>query len=101
MYSKRRYLKKNSTTGEESTYTIKYIIPYETKQTLESWKTLRDKTQDAFNIDTSKLFNRITKPYKFVFKTGNNIGKTTKTIEIDVFERWDTIYNRDISSYVK
>ena len=101
LYSKRRYLKKNSTNGEESTYTIKYIIPYETKQTLESWKTLRDKTQDAFNIDTSKLFNRITKPYKFVFKTGNNIGKTTKTIEIDVFERWDTIYNRDISSYVK
>ena len=102
MYHNKKYLKEiKSNSSEEKVFKISYIIPYETKQTLESWKTLREKSNDAFSIDESKLFTKITKPYKFVFKVGNNLGKTTKTFELDVFERWDTIYNRDLSKYVK
>lgn len=87
-------------TGVEE-FTYKYIIPYETKQTLHSWSTLRKQTDDAFKINESKLFSRISEPYEIVFKVSGPTGKTTYRIKLDVFERWDTLYNRDLSKYIK
>lgn len=82
-------------------FECKYIIPYETKQTLHSWNTLRLMSDDAFNIDENKLFSRITNPYEIVFKASGANGVTTERIKLDVFQRWDTLYNRDLSEYVK
>lgn len=81
-------------------YSYTYIIPYETKQTLNSWATLREKSDNALSIDESKLFTRIINPYEIVIKATGYGGTTTKRMQLDVFERWDTIYNRDISNYV-
>ena len=47
------------------------------------------------------IFNRIKSPYQLVFKAEGFGGVTTKRVDLDVFERWDTLYNRDIKSYVK
>lgn len=77
-----------------------YVIPYQTKQTLESWNTLREESKNAFNIDENKLFSRIRDPYEVVFKVSGPSGTTTKRVKLDVFERWDTLYNRDIKEYV-
>ena len=52
-------------------------------------------------INKSDLFTRITSPYKIKITAKNAGGTTTRSISLDVFERWDTIYNRDISEYVK
>ena len=82
-------------------YSIQYIIPYGTKQTLNSWNTLRNKNNNALQINKSDLFTRITSPYKIKITAKNAGGTTTRSISLDVFERWDTIYNRDISEYVK
>lgn len=78
-----------------------YVIPYETKQTLESWNTLREESKDAFSINENKLFSRIKEPYEIVFKVSGPSGMTTKRVKLDVFERWDTLYNRDIEKFVK
>lgn len=75
-----------------------YKIPYRTQQTLESWSTIREKSGDSENIDKNKLFDRIAEPYELVIRengqTNNNI------IKFDVFERWDTILNRNVSAYL-
>jgi len=78
-----------------------YIVPYQTKQTLESWETLREKSKDAFEINESHLFSRIQKPYEIVLKAIGPTGITTKRIKLDVFERWDTLYNRNLEQYIK
>lgn len=82
-------------------FVLEYIIPYGTKQSLHSWNTLREQNQNALSIDKSKLFNRISEPYKIKIIAKNNGGTVTRSISLDVFERWDTIYNRDLSEYVK
>lgn len=73
-----------------------YTIPYGTKQTLESWATLRDKSQDFENIDKALLFSRISSPYQIKIL----INDEEFIYEFDVFERWDTIINRNASPYV-
>ncbi len=83
-----------------TTFTYLYIVPYGTKQTLNSWATLRDQSQNAFDINEKQLFTRIRKPYEIVFKATGFGGTTTKRTNLDVFERWDTLYNRNISKYV-
>lgn len=85
----------------KATFEYKYVIPYETKQTLHSWSSLRKISNDAFEIDENKLFSRITKPYEVVFKASGANGKTTERVKLDVFQRWDTLYNRDLFKYVK
>ena len=92
-------LKEGDTYDNRTEYKITYIIPYGTKQTLNSWATLRQNSKDAFNIDESKLFSRIAAPYQIVIKAKNALGADTFRVNLDVFERWDTIYNRDISKY--
>lgn len=82
-------------------FRIIYVVPYGTKQTLHSWSTLRNFSNDAFNIDETKLFSKIRKPYKLVFKVKGVMGATTKSVSLDVFERWDTLYNRDLTPYIK
>ena len=86
--------------GEEWEFECIYIIPYKTKQTLHSWDTLRKISNDAFNIDENRLFTRISEPYEIVFKVSGPTGVSTERVQLDVFERWDTLYNRDISKYV-
>lgn len=81
----------------ESKFRYFYTIPYKTRQTLHSWSTLKDGTLE--NIDKSKLLSRICSPYKLKI-TVNGMEEIEKQIEFDVFERWDTILNRDISSYL-
>ena len=78
-----------------------YIIPYKTKQTLHSWNSLREISKNAFKIDEGKLFSRITKPYEMVFKVKGPTGASTERIELDAFERWDTLYNRNLLKYIK
>lgn len=87
--------------GGEKVFSTIYVVPYKTKQTLESWSTLREKTRDAFSIDENKIFERLDLPYSLVLKAKSEIGVTTKRKELDVFESWNTIYNRDLSKYVK
>ena len=77
------------------------IVSYGTKQTLESWASLREKNRNAFSIDESKVFDRIDKPYTLVVKAKSKIGIVTKEKELDVFEAWNTVYNRDLTKYVK
>lgn len=84
---------------EDGVYKIEYVIPYGTKQSINSWSTLRN--NNALEIDTSKLFTRITSPYVVKIFAKNSGGSITRSIEFDVFERWDTIYNRNITEYVK
>ncbi len=102
MYSGKVFMKEEDYVDENSIeYTYTYIIPYETKQTLNSWKTLRNETKDAFSIDESKIFTRRTSPYQIVVKARSETGSDTSRYDLDVFERWDTIYNRDISKYLE
>lgn len=82
-------------------YTATYVIPYGTTQTLHSWNTLRDISKDGFKIDESKLFTRKANAYTVVFTTYSSDGKRTKTYSLDVADRWDELYNRDISKYIK
>ncbi len=78
-----------------------YVVPYGTKQTLNSWANIREENKNAFEIDESKIFERIREPYEIVIKARSEIGITTKRTKLDVFEAWNTIYNRDLSQYVK
>ena len=93
-------LEKNAGDGVKYFSTI-YVVPYKTKQTLNSWNTLREKNKNAFEIKESELFTRITNAYSLVFKARNDVGITTKRTNLDVFEAWNTIYNRDLTPYVK
>ena len=74
-----------------------YVIPYRTVPNLESWSTLKDSTIEA--IDTTKLFDKKANSYKLVIYPN---GDRENRIEIpfDVFERWDTVLNRDITKYI-
>jgi hypothetical protein len=83
------------------TYVHYYVIPYKTKQTLHSWASLREISKNAFEIDNSKMFSRISDPYVIKIKAYSSNGVVTKSIKLDVFERWDTLYNRDLSPYVR
>ena len=82
-------------------FSTTYVLPYKTKQTLNSWETLREQNRNAFNINENDLFTRITNPYKLVFKARSEVGVVTKKTSLDVFEAWNTIYNRDLSEYIK
>lgn len=88
-------------TYQNGVYNIEYIVPYGTKQSINSWGTLRESSGNALEIDKSKLFTRITRPYYIKIKATNDGGTTTKSIALDVFERWDTIYNRNITEFVR
>ena len=81
------------------TFVWLYKIPYKTKQTLESWSTLREKSGDSENIDKNKLFDRITKPYELTIRK-NGQTEDEEIIKFDVFERWDTVLNRNVSTYL-
>ncbi|MBR6252391.1 MAG: hypothetical protein IKR04_00865 [Clostridia bacterium] len=100
MFSKVISFKKVKSYETKTIYTLTYVIPYETKQTLNSWNTLREESKDAFNIDERKLFSRIRNPYELVVKVRNANGADTKRVDLDVFERWDTLYNRDLTPYI-
>lgn len=76
-----------------------YSVPYGTFQTLESWSTLRDKNGDSENIDKNSLLDRIIKPYELVIRK-NGEKENEIRVKFDVFERWDTILNRNVSSYL-
>ena len=101
MYGSVINFKKGKTYETTTTYSLVYVIPYETKQTLHSWNTLRNESKDAFKIDEKKLFSRIRSPYQLVVKVKNANGADTKRVNLDVFERWDTLYNRDLKEYIK
>ena len=101
IYRKSNGMKNLYTGKSEEEFTYIYVIPYGTKQTLHSWNTLREISKDAFNIDSNKLFSRITKPYEIVFKVAGPTGVSTERIQLDVFERWDTLYNRNLIEYVR
>ncbi len=100
MYNKTIKLNEVESNREYTQDSYRYIIPYGTKQTLNSWSTLREKSNDAFSINEKQLFSRIRKPYEIVITAEGFGGTDTKRIELDVFERWDTLYNRDIKNYV-
>lgn len=88
---------------ETETYRVfsgTYVIPYETTQTLHSWNSLRSISKDAFDIDESKLFASIRNPYELVIEARSYRGSSYKTYSLDVAERWDTLFNRDISKYI-
>ena len=83
-------------TSLNNIYTIYYLIPYGTKQSLHSWYTLREESGSAFNIDKSKLLERIKEPFVLKLKIYSGSRYIEKNIKFDVFERWDTLFNRDI-----
>lgn len=74
-----------------------YIVPYKTEQSLASWSTLKNDTLEAIN--TEMLFDRIKEPYTMIIYPNGDKEKAVY-IEFDVFERWDTILNRDVTKYV-
>ncbi|MBP3284898.1 MAG: hypothetical protein J6M02_05315 [Clostridia bacterium] len=81
-----------------SVFQLKYVIPYKTKQTLHSWSTLKNSSLEE--IDTSKLFDRMRTPYQLRLYPNQQLDGEIK-LKFDVFERWDTVLNRDISKYLK
>ncbi len=88
-------------TETSKTFSVIYVIPYGTKQTLHSWNSLREISRDAFDIDETRLFTKKSDPYKLFIKAENVQGVTTSTIALHVAERWDELYNRDLSKYIK
>ena len=82
-------------------YRFIYTIPYGTKQSLHSWSTLREISNDAFSIDENKLFSRISKGYSIELLVSSGDYEIIKTFDFDVFERWDTLYNRNLTPYIK
>lgn len=100
MYYEKKGMENLYTGKDEEEFEYTYVVPYQTKQTLHSWSTLREISDNAFAIDENRLFSRIKEPYEIVFKVTGPTGKSTKRIKLDVFERWDTLYNRDLSKYI-
>jgi hypothetical protein len=96
-----KILPNNTTKDGESSFIHYYVIPYKTKQTLHSWASLREISNNAYEIDNNKLFSKINDPYILKIKAYSSNGVVTKSIQLDIFERWDTLYNRDISAYVR
>lgn len=87
-------------TSPDNIYTTYYLIPYGTKQSLHSWYTLREESGSAFNIDKSKLLKRIKEPFILKLKIYSGSRYIEKDIKFDVFEKWDTLLNRDIRPYI-
>lgn len=87
--------------GDRKVYTMTYVVPYGTTPSLYSWNSLREESKNAFKIDESKLFTRKGSAYTMIFTAYSEDGKRTKTYKLDVAERWDELYNRDISKYIK
>jgi hypothetical protein len=81
-------------------YTSFYTVPYGTKQSLHSWYTLRQENGSAFNINKSKLFGRIKAPFVLKLRLYSKSRFVEKEVKFDVFERWDTLLNRDIRPYI-
>lgn len=93
-------------------FITQYLIPYETKQTLHSWNSIRDMTGSSFNIKKSLLLSRIDKSYVIEFdiyrqveeetENGINIYTEKENVEcnLDVFECWTNLYNRNITPYI-
>ena len=100
-YQMPRSFKRVSEKENITYFEITYLVPYQTKQTLHSWNSLREKNKSVFEIDEKELFTRIMNPYEIVLKARSSGGATTKWISLDVFEAWNTVYNRDISKYVE
>ncbi len=99
--------------SDNTVYTINYLIPYETKQTLHSWNSIRSLTGQSLNLDTNLLTNRIINPYTIDFDVyrlvtvtddKGNVSTYTEidkyTVCFDVFECWTNLYNRDITPYI-
>ncbi|MBE5821669.1 MAG: hypothetical protein E7311_03650 [Clostridiales bacterium] len=102
-YSKEKYelVKVN-----ENQYLFEYLIPYQTKQTLHSWNSIREITGNS-NIDKKLLMTRIGEPYLinldvYVKNEEDNVIEKKQSIQIkfDVFENWKNLYNRDITPYI-
>ena len=81
-------------------FTTVYVIPYETTPTLYTWNSLRKISKNAFSIDESKLFTRVDNPYSIVIRATSDNGTRTCSYVLDIADRWDELYNRDISDYV-
>ena len=78
---------------------FRYVIPYGTKQSLESWSTLRKKSDDYEEINKDLLFTRCEEPYRLnIYINGDE--ENVISFAFDVFERWDTVLNRDASKYI-
>ena len=101
MYGGMKKIMPYKTREEKSFFKFVYVIPYGTKQTLHSWSSLREISKDAFSIDESKLFSRKESAYKLVIKVKGGLDYRTKQYTLDIAERWDELYNRDLSKYVK
>ena len=99
-YEVPRSLHLESETEEIKYFSTTYLVPYGTKPTLHSWSTLRKQNGSAFEMDEKDLFKPISQPYQLVIKARSSGGVTTKREIVDVFEAWNTIYNRDLSPYV-
>lgn len=99
-YNLPRSLSLKSETESYKIYTATYVIPYGTTQTLHSWNSLREISKDAFKIDETKLFTRKESAYTLVIKAYGGRDVRTKQYTLDVADRWDELYNRDISKYV-
>ena len=84
------------TNEEISVFKWLYVIPYRTIPSLESWSSLKNGILEE--IDTSKLFDRKAIPYELVIYLNGN-REDSISITFDVFERWDTVLNRDITKY--
>ena len=93
-------MKLKSETEEYKIYTATYVIPYGTAQTLHSWNSLRENAKDAFAIDESKLFTRKEAAYGLVVTAVGKDGTRSKSYALDVAERWDELYNRNLTPYV-
>lgn len=88
-------------TKNKKVFSILYVIPYETTPTLHSWESLRKESKDAFKIDETKLFTRKENSYKMIVQAFSDKGIRTNVTSLDVAERWDTLFNRDVSKYIK
>lgn len=93
----KRIYPKATNENSESEFRYFYTIPYETKQSIHSWSTLRNSILEK--IDKNKLFNRIKEPYILKIKV-NGDENNSYEVPFDVFERWDTVINRNVSEYV-
>lgn len=98
---KKSYKLPRSMNEKNGKYVLEYVIPYNTKQTIHSWNTLRNENKNGLKINKEKLLSRISTPYKIKIRASNSGGTVTKSYNLDVFERWDTVYNRNIREYVK
>ena len=98
---KKSYKLPRSMNEKNGKYVLEYVIPYNTKQTIHSWNTLRNENKNGLEINKEKLLSRISTPYKIKIRASNSGGTVTKSYNLDVFERWDTVYNRNIREYVK